>query len=301
MKKVSKTFFVSLLLAGCVVLTAAEDTWSKKVSAKTNITYLDLVRKVFPDARFKTKDSELLVASDKIPLKNPLKIIYDGKFFRQMRGQMSLKLDEKLETMSGGEKVLWLLIGVVTERDKSEMINVYSPDTDEYSILAAYRIGENTAQLIDAADVKNNSTTSFTESYLFDSRHSKLAITPRREAVLIYNYNNAALGTDSFALIDFDKNGFRVILNEFHLKRDDRCDSFFDDRAKIKLLQETMNGYRKIEVLVSIEKGYGDITIWRRRFRYMFAWNPRTSSYQAIVNPEKRRDTTRRKRGGCGS
>jgi hypothetical protein len=70
----------------------------------------------------------------------------------------------------------------VTQRDKSEIIDVYSPETDEYSILAAHRIGENTARLIDPAHVKNNSTTSFTEDRLFDSGHSELAIAPRPKA-----------------------------------------------------------------------------------------------------------------------
>jgi hypothetical protein len=87
MEELSKTVFVSVLSAGCVVLTDAADTWNKKVSGQTNISYLDLARKVFPDAAFDTKDPERLTASDKIALENPLKIVFDGKFFGRCKGR----------------------------------------------------------------------------------------------------------------------------------------------------------------------------------------------------------------------
>lgn len=299
-----KLFFTLFIIICSFGFGAAQTDYSisnlnNKVFAQTTITYLDLTRKIFPDARIDEKQNDLAHADNKIELREVIKSNWGTKSeYESMKGELKIELEESLETLYENGKILWIILRAdIREDDRCFCGN---------RVLAAFRVQKNNAELIDAGTVKTDNLTSFAdnETTTFSSK-PKLLIAPRREAVAIVNETNYALGGSYLSIIEIRQNKFNVVLNEFELWHDYRCGSVFQELARVRLLKTSTNGYRNFEILITDEKGYeGDDDvkiIWRRRFRYVFAWQPRTKTYKPVINPDKNRQAILKKYGGCGS
>lgn len=285
-----KMFFGLLILGGSGVLVIAQSNLNTKISAKTNVTYLELIRKVFPNAR---KDEKLNYLAHAVRKANSPDLLgSEDPVKKNAEKELIIQIEESLETRYDNEKPLWLILRAKSEKDER------CGNCGEL-FLTAFRVRENEAELIDTANL-TSSMASFGVDFLTISNKTKLEIAPRREAVIINNHEQISMGTDSFMIVDIDKSRFRVVFKEFYLEHDDRCDSFYDDTARVILQKKSIAGYRNIEVIVTQEKGEGDITYWRKRYRYVYAWNPRRQSYQLLIKPKKKRPSILLPGRGCG-
>ena len=284
-----------ILLAGSAICGASQTGFRNirlqdTVSGQTRVTYLDLLKKVFPDVEMDEKQAKLARAKNKIPLRNlfgqELPEIYNS----QMLGELEIGVTGKAETASGREKLLWLTIGV---GDKGNETCFVCGNT----LLAAYRVRQTDAELIDAASVKTGAMTTLAPT-------PKLKLAPQSEAVVVYNEENTNIGTISFSIVEVGAKGFRVLLKEFEGNIIFKCGYYIHELPRIRLLKNSVGGYRQIEVLVKTESGFyntGDSETVEKRgqFRYVFNFQPRAQKYKAVINPERERRVFFKKNRPC--
>lgn len=267
------------------------------VGEMTTVTYFDLAKKVFPDAKIDKGVIAKLTATTRIPLRNLLNKDYEENL-KRLRPEISIFVEEQLETVYCGEresllcdeKIFWLKMRIVGRPEGH-------PDSeiDDY-ILAAYSVGKRSANLIDAASVKTNDQTTLINIPALTEPQVKLTLTRREEAVIIVNTTDSAVGQNSFALIGLSPIGFRVFLGEFFLHYDIRCmNNFFED-ARISVLRDAEPYYPNLEVNVTFKKTSKHFlnvasVLWKKKFRYVFKWSPETQSYQPLIDPSNERDT----------
>lgn len=271
------------------------------LSARTKVTYLDLVRKVFPDAQSGEERPGYLKAASHIPLRYLFGQSLPDIFKPNMYGEILVELEEKMETINDREKVLWLLMGAFEKSDGS-------PSNGGNRILAAFRVSATGAELIDAASVKTDDRTSLSNEDSWFSGKPKLMLVPRREAVVVYNMMQVTMGEPSFSIVGIGEKGFKVLLNQFDLHIDGRCGRYIEETANIRALKNSTSGYRNIEVVVTSEIGAGDedakgagtnTVEWRRHYRYVFAWQKSSGEYEAIVDPGKARRAAHKRFNPC--
>ena len=284
-----------MLIVGATICGAAQTgfrniTLQDTVSSQTRVTYLDLLKKVFPDVAMDEKQAKLARAKNKIPLRNlfgqELPDIYNSR----MLGELEIGVTGKAETVSGREKLLWLTIGV---NDKGNETCFICGNT----LLAAYRVRQTDAELIDAASVKTGAMTTFAAT-------PKLKLAPQSEAVVIYNEENANIATLTQSIVEVGEKGFRVLLNEFEGNIIFKCGYYIQELPRLRLLKKSVGGYRQIEILVKTESGFygtGDSETVEKRgqFRYVFNFQPRAQKYKAVVNPERSRRIFFKKNSPC--
>lgn len=279
-----RLFLAALVIFGAVAVCAAQtgarqdEGLNTKLSKTSEVTFFDLIKKVFPAARLDDKDSSLATTDKEISIRNLLSSDLWGA--DEAGGETKIYISDELETIDERGKILWLIFGT-RQAEKWRCSNCGR------RILAAFRVSRNDAELIDAANVKTDDLTGFYEAA------PKLRIAPRREAVVIENLTQLSIGSNTFSVIAADKNKFKVLVEDYQ-KVDTSCGNWIREEAKIRLLKTAGGGYRSIEIRVKTEAGGNnmeDETVeTRRRFRYLYVWQPRLQTYKAIVNPDKKRE-----------
>lgn len=288
-----KLFLGSALIASSAVFCAAqtyglEIKLDRAVSRQTNVTYLDLLKKVFPDARIDETQPALAHAKEKIPLRNLFGQETSEFLKSRMLGELEVGVTGEEQTLNGREKLFWLMIGVA---DKGETCDICGN-----TLLAVYRLRKTDAELIDAAAVKTSGRTSFAET-------SKLRLAPAREAVVTFNSTSVSMGSNSYSIVAVGEKGFAVLLNEFEENFKYKCGTFVYEEVSVRPLKTSAGGYRSLEIIIKAENGWegdGDKEVIenRRRFRYVFNWQPRRAVYKAAIDPGKQRRAFF-KRHGC--
>lgn len=298
----NKRAFLQKLLAASILIVCAsfccaaqigfrDTVLQAPVSPRTEVTYLELLRKVFPDVQMDEKQAKLARAKNKIPLRNlfgqELPEIYNS----QMLGELQVGITGKMETISGRDKILWLLIGVSGKNEQESCFVCGN------MLLAAYRIRKTDADLIDAASVKTAGLTAFAAT-------PKLSVAPRRAAVVVYNEEQVNIATSTYSIVAVGEKGFDVLLKEFDENRISKCGYYINEESRFRLLKKSVGGYRQIEITVKTESGMDDTadseTIDQRGFfRYVFSWQPRTRQYRAAINPERARKAFFKKHRPC--
>lgn len=303
--KILKRIIFAAILAGCLINLAKAQTMkvpddlNTKVSGKTSVTYIDLLRKVFPDAQ----PHKVLSGYWQATVNQKLRNLFDERttqiFPHPILPEVKLIVEQKLETRNQGNKVLWLIITVTGKSVENQEHEYY-----EY-VMAAYHVSEKSADLIDAAYVNTNDHGGFADGGHVSPR-GKIAVAPGYEAVIVYNWTQVSLGENAFSLVDLGEHGFRVMLKEFGLVYDTRCGSNFVESARVRTLKTSVGGYRNLEVMVTLERSYenengdGVVLEWRKYFRYVFAWQPGKQIYKAIINRDKQRVALAKKHNSCG-
>lgn len=291
MTKFCQIFFCLLLMIGCSIFCAAQTNFNidfnKKISAKTDLTHLNLVQKIFPDAKTDDKNPLIAYTSRKIEIRNLLTQKADKLFHSELKGDLEIGIIADEKTVNGTENLIWLLIHAQEKGSDCE--------TCGNAFLTVFRVKENTVELIDAASVKTNSFT-----FIDDS----LKIALKHQAIIIYNQTQLNDGAHTYSIIDVTKNRFRIILKDFEVRRTYRCDQGVEESIKMRVLRNLTNGYRNLEILIKTESSEPDlsgdsITRFRGRFRYVFVWEPFTQNYKAIINPDKKRSSVYKKYRPC--
>jgi hypothetical protein len=286
MNFLGRSFFALAVTAWCVFCAAAQNfthddyRLDGRAVKGSKVSNLDLIRKIFPDARIDENEPEGARAFKSIPLRHLF-----GEDNKKSDDMMTLNISQREETVNGRGKILWLIINAV-QMDKTACAGCYKTSW-EGAILAAYRVSQTAAELIDAADIQTSNIT------VFDENRPKLKFTSTREAVVVWNYANASIAQSDSSVVAAGKNGFDILLSQFVVSTEFRCSDWYSEEAKFRELKTSVNGVRNLEASIRIKGGPGDADYptvkHRRQFRYVFAWQPRLQKYKTIVNPERQR------------
>ncbi len=276
----------SLMIVFCAAACFAQDPphFTTKAFSGSNVSYYDLVRDVFPQLRISETDPEEAFAHNSIPLRHLFREDKVKILEASLTSSITINIAQRLETTDKGGKVLWLMLNAV-EPDKEACAGCYRVVWAE-TVLAAYRpVGQWNFELVDAAMIKTGDITAF------DEEHPKLSLGSHGQAVVVANVSQLSAGAqDTFSIVDVGNDGFRVLLREFAVKRDFRCAEWYSEAAQIRLLTNAVKGYKGIRIRVISEGGTGDLDYpnlsHRRRFTYIFAWQPREQKYRAVVDPD---------------
>jgi hypothetical protein len=264
-----------LLLLTCPAAASAQtvinlDGFEASVPGNSRITYLDLVRKVFPDAREK-EDGGGLQAGKSVAISH----LFGDYKERLIEGVMSIDGASALRIKNGGGHQLLLLIEV-SSRDDALF------QWGGMSVLALFSTaGE--AKLLDAVDVRADRFTFFAE------QQPLLRIHPERDAVLVVNHHfNSGDGYLAYSLIAFVDNRLKDVFEEMPLLvGDNHCGTNFTETPRFKVLNNPAGGYSRLRLTITLRKEAGGPTCERptkgytRYFNYLLAWQPSRKRYVA--------------------
>lgn len=296
-----KLLFTLMLLAlGATSITAQKIEWQSdfkaKVTSASTVTYLDLAKKIFPDAQLDEKQASTVNATESVPLRH----LFEKWEAESYKGKLSIGVEELTQTVNGNEKLLWLIFSSVNSAGSKEE---FCSDCSKY-ILAAFRLSANDAEMIDAANI----LTEYNDRAGFWEEKSKVEIKPRYESVVIANTASLGISSDNFSIVSVNQKGFNVLVNAFSISRDTNCGFGYEEELRLRLIKSAGGEFRTIEMTVTTssyeesdeeeESNKVYKPRFSRKFRYLFVWKPQDQKYKAMTNPkllDKKREAIYRK------
>ena len=287
-------YLFTLIVAASSVLAQPSYEWNdglnRKASTHSEVTTLDLIKKIFPDARVKPKNAGQAETSSSPTLRHLYGDEMEGNVFG---GASDLYVIDKRETLDGKDRIVWLLIGASEES---------RPNCDHCvrDILAAFRILKDDAELIDAANIQMYDRSEF------DSTRPVLRIAQTRSAVVVWNISQLSISRETFSVIAAGKARFEILLGQFNTFREFMCGGGYGEESDIRALRTSRHGYRDLQVLITSEQmeernnGAETVVTLRQRFRYVFRWDPRMRRYKPIIDPDRKRRRLLKKLVPCG-
>lgn len=286
-----RLFFCLLIAVLCCSSAAAQKIeyvfdLTDKASAKSNVTYIELLEKIFPGIRLHEEAKSTAVAQKSIAIRHLF-----GEYKDKIYQDIDVNVGSAMETVNGNEKLLWLIVDATEKKDDN-------CGNCGIRLLAAFRVKKEVAEMIDVADVKTEDQVTFA-----DERHT-LELSPRIQSVIICDYTQLAYGEEKYSIVSVNQNGFDVVLKQFTLRKGWFCGSALQELIKFRALKTATRNFRKFEIRITTEAGF-DIEEenprpeWRRKFRYVFAWQPAAQKYKAIINPVKQHEAAYKKYKPC--
>jgi hypothetical protein len=267
-----------------------KDGLDRKASTHSEVTTLDLIRKIFPDARVKAKDAGQAETGSSPSLRH----LYGDKMDENIFGGASdLYVIDKRETLDAKDRIVWLLISA-SEASRPNCNHCVR------EILAAFRISKNDAALIDAANIQMYDRSEF------DSTRPVLRIAQKRNAVVVWNISQLSISPETFSVIAAGKTKFQVLLGQFDTFREFMCGGGYGEESDIRALKTSRRGYHDLQITITTEQmeernnGAETVVTFRRRFRYVFGWDPLREKYKPIVYPDRERKRLLKKLVPCG-
>jgi len=284
-----------------VVIVVASSVWAqpsyewkdgldRKASTHSQVTTLDLIKKIFPDAHVKAKNVGQAETSSSPSLRHLYGEGLDENIFG---GASDLYVVDKRETLDGKDRIVWLLISASEES---------RPNCNHCvrDILAAFRISKNDAALIDAANIQMYDRSEF------DSTRPVLRIARTHNAVVVWNISQLSISPETFSVIAAGKAKFEILLGQFNTFREFMCGGGYGEQSDIRALRTSRRGYRDLQIIITTEQmeernnGAETVITFRQRFRYVFRWDPRTRRYKPMVDPDRKRRRLLKKLVPCG-
>jgi hypothetical protein len=281
-----------------------ETNFTDKVSKKTNVTYLDLVRKIFPDAKLsKIPNSEVedLVALKSISVRDLF-----GQHGEKIYEDQKVILRERLLAKNGNENLLWLIISTVGKDSNCGNCST--------NLLAVFRVKQDEAEILDVTEIGEGDLTGFGDDGNYDDSskkiQEKLTLLSKQEAVIIYNIQGTALGTDDYSIVTIDEKGMHLVLSPFNSEHNTQCGGGYAESIRFKLLKNTVNKYHGLEIIVTTFSSYEDEEEsakpeFLKNFHYFYVWKPAEQKYTPSGNhktiDKKRKAFHRKIKEGCGS
>lgn len=272
-----------------------------KVSKTTNVTYFDLVKMLFPDAKMvkvTNSESEEVVASKSIPIRELF-----GKRSEKLYENRKVEITQRLLTKNGKENLLWLIFSLNEINDNCGNCGI--------NLLAAFRINKDEAETLDVAEIGDGDLIGFGNYADSPSKEQKkLELLPNHEAVVLYNVQGTALGMEEYSIVAIDEKGFRLVLGQFYLEHNTQCGGGFVEEIRFKLLKDAVNKYPKLEIIVTVYSTYDDEPEsakpeFIRKFYYPHVWKQSEQKYLEKGNfktIDKNRKAFHRKiKEGCGT
>ena len=251
--------------------------FDEAVAPNSRITYLDLIRKVFPEASVEG-DQSGAQAGKTIALRH----LFGDYRERIFEGEMNINSTSVLRIRNGREEQLLLLLDVSGE-------DAALFQWGGMSVLALFSI-ERGIRLLDAVDVQADRFTFFAE------KQTALRIHPQQDAVLIVNHHfNSGDAYLAYSLLSVVNNRLKDVFAEMPLLvGDNHCGTNFTETPHFKVVRDSRSGYRRLRLSIRLLKKADEPNCERRTkgytkyFNYTLVWQPSRQKYVADESATKR-------------
>ncbi|MGB9179794.1 MAG: hypothetical protein WCB68_11165 [Pyrinomonadaceae bacterium] len=230
-------------------------------------TYLDLLKKIFPDAADR---EESIVAQRSIPMRHLFgKRYHEAEIFE---GEMKFSGLDALWVSDEGKKRLLLFLTM----DGNEVF-----DWNESGLLALFA-PEQEFKLLDVADVKTDRFSGFWETPL-------IPIGPHKDAAMIANYHhNSSQGYMGVSLVSVERDRLKVVFDFPTVLRLNDCATKFDQYASVKPVENSGGARRNIRVDIKVVGERDDkedcqtkLSGYTRHYRAVLFWDQAKREYRA--------------------
>jgi hypothetical protein len=247
--------------------------YQSPVREGTKTTYLDLLRKLFPDVEMGAGGGADAKAQTSIPL-NHLSGEYRGKVYR---GEMQISGIYSPGDQRKNRGQLLLLVEAHND-DGGELFT-----WGDISVLALFQL-EPTVKLLDAVDTQADRFTSFWEE------QPLLRLNSRDDTVIIENtHHNSSQGYQWLTIVSVENNRLRTIF-DLPLLNEKACGNSFTQTPSINVLKGSKGARPNLSVQVKMvkerdEEGCEKRTEgYTRYYRAVLVWNSSKRVYESRGN-----------------
>lgn len=277
----SKTKLRLAFLVLCLTLVSASSAHAQvsrvtdyKGAVRNGITYLDLLRKIFPDVEMDSGEGQdAALAQTSVPL-NHLFGDYKNKAYR---GKMRITdvFSPGDQSRSRGQ----LLLLVRAQSDDGELFN-----WGDMNVLALFQL-EPTVRLLDAADTQADRFAGFWEE------QPLLSVSPQHKIVVIANqHSNSSQGYLVLTLVSAENNKLRTIFELPTLLNRNECGGRFTQTPIISVMSRGRSARPNLSVEVKLVKEPDDESCEKRTkgytqyYRALLVWNSAKRMYESRGN-----------------
>jgi hypothetical protein len=207
------------------------------VRSGSAITYLDLLRRLFPDAAYDTPTAEVR-ARKSVKIRN----IVEGQEPTELDSDITISSVAPTWTKSSGRPVLLLVIGVAAAD-----ANEGTPYEGDTTILAAFDV-ETEARLVDALEVQTDRFASLWE------KQPLLPLSNEHDAVVVHNtHSNAGESYDTYTVLFLERGTFTVI-SDLTLFDSQACGATYTETPAYRAVPRPGRAYPDVTLRVTLKK-----------------------------------------------
>jgi hypothetical protein len=251
----------------------------------SQITYLDLFRKLLPDLKNPTGESEV-IAHRSIPLRR----LDADSDTSALESDISISAFESRQIKSDGKSII-LLRADLAAADANES----TPYEGEASLLAAFS-AEPKLELIDALDIKTDRFTGFW------GENPIMHLNPQNDALIVYSTHwNAGESYNDISLLFIQRGRFKLIANQF-IFNTQGCGVTFTETPSFQAVPAVGRKYPNILLKVKLKKDPDDRNCERRTagfvryYQAIYSWNEAKAKYETASSQLDRLDKFNRGR-----
>jgi hypothetical protein len=238
------------------------------VNARSTVTYLDLLKHLFPDAVYEVAKTDVR-AHRSVPIRN----VDAAQDPTELESDIAITSLDPRWVNSGGRSLLLLTIDV-----SAEDANEATPFEGETTFVAAFEIGAS-SRLVDALEVQ---TDRFAELW---EQQPVLHLTASDDAFVVHNTHwNAGESYDAFTLLFLDHGKFAVI-SDLQLLSTQGCGTSYTETPAYSALPRAGRAFPDITVRVTLTKAADGNECDRRTpgftrgYTATYAWNVNKRQY----------------------
>lgn len=260
------TLVCLILIFLAVARAQAQNVWTPVVEGR-EATYLDLLKKIFPDA---TEKEDSIVAQQSVPVRH----LFGKRYHEEetFEGEMKLSSFDAQWVRDDGKKRLLLFVTM----DGNEVF-----DWNESGLLALFA-PERDFQLLDVADVKTDRFSGFWETPLITTGKQK-------DAAMIANYHhNSNQGYMGVSIVSVERDRLKAVFDLPTVLRLNDCAAKFDQYASVKPLRSSSGARRNIRVDIKVVGERDDkedcktkLSGYTRHYRAVLYWDGAKQKYRA--------------------
>lgn len=264
------SLFALLILAGAraeargaLGASSHSEDLSSRVPGAPEVTYFDLLRKLFPDL---TPDA---TAHKTVPLRS----LSEPRERAAIEGEIEFDF-KPFRFKSEGRRLLMLWVSI-----KAESANQSTPYEGEAEVLAIYKLGPK-VELLDALEVKTDRFTGFWED------RPTFRLDARNDAFIIYSTHwNAGESYVSLDMLFLDAGRLKTIASRF-LYSTQGCGVSFDEKPYFRAGADPGRKYPRVFVTVRLKKEADGPECDKRTrgytkyYRGVYRWNTAHAGYE---------------------
>jgi len=254
------------------------------ISKGSQITCVDLFRRILPDLKTDSKDEA--TAHQSIPLKS----LSGDADAVALESEIKISSFELRRIRSEGNSLL-LLRADLTAEDANQS----TPYEGEASLIAVFRL-EPKLELLDAVDIKTDRFSGFW------GKNPVLALDSRNDAFVVYSTHwNAGESYNDIYLLFIDRGRIRVITNQF-IYNTQGCGVTFTETPFFQASPVAGRRYPNVLVSVKLKKDADPENCSRRTpgfiryYRGIYQWNDAKGEYGADTRQLERLDKFNKQR-----
>lgn len=248
--------------------------YQSPVSGATKTTYLDLLKKLFPDVEMGSGAGQDATARTSIPL-NHLSGDYRGKVYR---GEM---------------KISGLYVSGDQRKNRGQLLMLVQMRNDEggelftwgdISVLALFQL-EPSVKLLDAEDTQSDRFTSFWDE------QPVIALGPQKEAFIIANsHHNSSQGYLALTIVSAENDKLRTIFELPTLLNMNVCGNSFTQTPSIAVLKGSRGARPNLSVKIKLVKEPDALSCekrtggYSRQYHALLVWNSSKRIYESRGN-----------------